>query len=214
MDITDELIETLLWEEEGDTIDFKKDQYRFIDCTRHEKSELLKDILAFSNAWRRTDAYILIGVEDFKGGESIVKGIEETFDDSQIQQFINNKTQRPVQFSYRTLPFRNKKIAVIHIPVQERPIYLLKDYGKLKKNVVYIRRGSSTDEASPDEITRMGVDVSEQPTILLPDLQLRFRDAEDKYPEPFLIPSYKILNKSDVLKTWKIFVYQKKISRL
>jgi hypothetical protein len=55
---------SLLREEEGPALDFKRDQYRFVDTTDLEKAELLKDILAFTNAWRRTDAYILIGVDE------------------------------------------------------------------------------------------------------------------------------------------------------
>ena len=57
MNIT--LFEALLFEEESETLDFKRDQYRFDNATDEEKSELLKDILAFANAWRRADAYIL-----------------------------------------------------------------------------------------------------------------------------------------------------------
>lgn len=53
------------------------------------------------------------------------------------------------------MTYNDKQIGVIHIPCQERPIYLKKDYGKLKKRIVYIRRGSSTSEAEPDEIAKM-----------------------------------------------------------
>jgi Ni,Fe-hydrogenase III component G len=58
------LIEELLNEEESSTLDFKRDQYKFDTATSdHVKSELLKDVLAFANTWRRTEAYILIGVD-------------------------------------------------------------------------------------------------------------------------------------------------------
>ena len=56
------LFESLLHEEESETLDFKSEQYRFSKASEREKSELLKDILGFANAWRRTDAYVLIGV--------------------------------------------------------------------------------------------------------------------------------------------------------
>lgn len=51
-----ELFEQLLYEEENSTLDFKKEQYRFAKATEDEKSELLKDILGFANAWRRSEA--------------------------------------------------------------------------------------------------------------------------------------------------------------
>lgn len=150
------LIDQLLFEEEGNTLDFKSEQYRFSVATDQEKSELLKDIIAFANAWRRTDAYILIGVKEVKGGRSEIMGISEHLDDAQLQQFINSKTQRPIDFSYKTVQHDGQQIGVIQIPVQRRPFYLKNDFGKLKRNVVYIRRGSSTDIASPDEVSIMG----------------------------------------------------------
>ena len=150
------LFEELLNEDESSTLDFKREQYPFQNATDDEKSELLKDVLAFANAWRRTGAYILIGVDDVKGGRSKVIGIGSSFDDPSIQQFINSKTNRPIDFSYEVFSFESLQIGIVHIPLQDRPIYLKKDFGKLRKDVVYIRRGSSTDTASPDEIAKIG----------------------------------------------------------
>ena len=48
------LLEGLLHEAEGTALDFKSSQYPFENATEAEKSELLKDILAFANSWRRT----------------------------------------------------------------------------------------------------------------------------------------------------------------
>lgn len=162
-------IEELLYEEESATLDFKSEQYKFALADDRQKSELLKDILAFANSWRRVDAYILIGVKESKGGRSEPVGIHEDLDDAQLQQFINSKTQRPISFSYGTLLIDGLKVGFIKIPVQRRPIYLKSDYGKLKKHIVYIRRGSSTEEASPDEVHDMGrsevVDVHDVPSL-------------------------------------------------
>jgi len=150
------LIEQLLNENESAYLDFKSEQYPFDAADDDTKSELLKDILAFTNAWRRTDAYILIGVREIKGSRSEIVGIAKHLEDHSLQQFVNSKTQQPITFSYISKTFDGQQIGVIKIPIQSRPVYLKKDYGKLKKNVVYIRRGSSTDEASPDEIAKMG----------------------------------------------------------
>lgn len=159
MQIDASLVERLLYEEESHELDFKEEQYRFAGATDEEKSELLKDVLAFANGWRRADAFILLGVREVKGGPSIVVGISQDLDDAQIQQFVNSKTQRPVTFSYRALQVRQERVGVIHIPVQTRPVFLKKDFGKLKKGAVYLRRGTSTDIADPDEIARMGSDA-------------------------------------------------------
>jgi len=151
----------LIYEAESAELDFKREQYPFSKADERQKAELLKDIIAFANAWRRSDAYILIGVQESKEAASIVVGIEEHIDDSRLQQFVNSKTSRPIEFSYIPAFFQGKQIGIIHIPMQERPTFLLKDYGHLRKNVVYLRRGSSTDEARPDEIARMGMAASE-----------------------------------------------------
>src|SRR5690242_15315609 len=60
--VNDNLLDQLLHEEESATLDFKRDQYPFTTASDEQKSELLKDLLALANAWRRTTAYILVGV--------------------------------------------------------------------------------------------------------------------------------------------------------
>lgn len=156
-----ELIERLLYEDESTTLDFKKAQYRFAKASDEEKSELLKDILGFTNAWRRSEAFILIGVEDVRGGRGRVVGIaaHDHLDDHSLQQFVNNLTNRPVRFRYEAIGIEGTQIGVIRIEEQPRPIYLKRDFGRLKKNDVYVRRGSSTDPSQPassDEIAQMG----------------------------------------------------------
>jgi hypothetical protein len=149
-------LEQLLNESESASLDFKREQYPFEGVDNQTKGELLKDILAFVNAWRRTDAYILIGVDEKKGRVTDICGVRKHLDDHSLQQFVNSKTQTPVTFSYFSLEYQGKSLGVIHIPLQTRPVFLSKDFGKLKKHVVYIRRGSSTDEALPDEVAKMG----------------------------------------------------------
>jgi hypothetical protein len=172
------MIEELLFEEESSTLDFKQEQYSFMNANEYQKGELLKDILAFANAWRRNDAYILIGIEEVKGGRSIVLGIENDLDDADLQQFVNSKTQRPLIFEYKNTQIDGKNIALIMIPINERPIYLKKDYGKLKKNTVYIRRGSSTDIATPDEVAKMGASINSEKST--PTLNLAFANRDAK----------------------------------
>lgn len=173
-----EMIDKLLYEDESAILDFKEDQYKFIRASAKEKSELLKDILSFANAWRRSDAYILVGVKERKTGKSEIIGIMAHLDDASIQQFVNSKTQKPCDFSYLTVKTDSGDVGVIRIPVQGRPIYLRQDYGKLKKDVVYVRRGSSCDIASPDEISKMGaanISVDDRS----PVLDLAFYDSKN-----------------------------------
>jgi hypothetical protein len=166
-----DLIERLLNESESSVLDFKESQYPFEKASDEQKSELLKDILAFCNAWRRSDAYIMIGVREVKGGRSIVTGIDVHIDEANIQQFVNTKTNKPLLFSCSVTEFEGKQLAIIKIPIQERPVYLTKDFGLLKKEMVYIRRGTSTAIASPDEIYKMGLNSSEAQTRAVADFE-------------------------------------------
>ena len=170
MSMTPKQIEFLLDEDEGTSLDFKRDQYKFEGASKEDKSELLKDILAFANAFRRSDAYILVGVEEVRAGRSRVVGIGAHLDDAKLQQFVNSKTKNPVTFSYREATHDGRTIGIIYIPVQTRPIYSKVDYGRVRKETVYLRRGSSTDTAKPDEIARMGTvaaDWAGQPSVEL-----------------------------------------------
>ena len=175
-----ELIEHLLHEDEGVELDFKQQQYRFEDGDVSAKSELLKDILAFVNAWRRSTAYILIGVEEVRGARSSVVGVSTHLDDAQLQQFVNSKTQRPVTFSYQCCSISGASIGIIEIPVQERPRHVTKTYGRVEKDVVYLRRGSSTAVARPDEVAQMGRPKEPWGSTTSPNLILDWSDADSR----------------------------------
>lgn len=157
--MNDGLMEQLLHEGESSALDYKRDQYPFVGATDEDKSELLKDILAFANGWRHADGYVLIGVDEVAGGRSTVVGINHHLPENDLQQFVNSKTSRPATFSYRAYPFEGKQVGVITIPQQDRPIYLTKSYGRLQRHVVYYRQGTTTAVASPDDIARMGAPI-------------------------------------------------------
>jgi predicted HTH transcriptional regulator len=116
--MTTGLFEQLLRQPESEMLDFKSSQYRFIRATDIEKSELLKDILAFSNAARQADAYILIGVEEVKGNRGIVRGANDHLNDSDLQQFVCSKTNRPPVFSYSAFEIDGSSCGVIRISDQ------------------------------------------------------------------------------------------------
>lgn len=152
---SDDVIDALRYKSEGTDLDFKRTQYRFVQAGEAEKAELLKDILAMANAWRDGSAYILLGFAERKPHPADVVGISDYLDDAQIQQFVNSKIKPKLEFRYEERLYEGKLIGVITIPKQPRPFYLAKPYGALKSNIVYVRRGSSTDEAEPPEVTKM-----------------------------------------------------------
>lgn len=170
-------LEDLLYEEESSYLDFKQQQYPFVRENDYVKSELLKDILAFANAWRRQEAIILIGVEEVKGGRGIVNGVADHLEDANLQQFVNSKINEPLSFLYEAHSIDGEPVGVIRIPVQKRPFFAVKTYGKVSENAVYLRRNSSTDKATPEEVFRMGESWQKE-NIEKPVLNLQFGDKD------------------------------------
>jgi Putative DNA-binding domain len=210
MTASSQLIESLLYQSEGTALDFKRDQYPFLNgATDDQKSELLKDILAFANSFRQADAYIIIGVKESNGNREVFH-IEDDdhFDDAKLQQFINGKTNRPVEIAYEVHHYEGKDLGVIRIAKQERPIYSKKNYGnKVKQDVVYYRLGSSTAIANPDDIAKMGRDNIQ--SVSPPNIKLQFADLENHqelgteinlhsrvFAKSFYLPDFQLENKS------------------
>lgn len=216
MELTREIIETLLKEDEGNELDFKRDQYPFDKASDEQKGELLKDLLAFANTDRTRDAFILIGCDESiqsADGSVHVRGINNHLDDANLQQFVNGKTNRHMRFAYRRMSLRGQQIGVLQIPVQRRPIFLRRDFGRLKEKAVYFRTGSSTSIAGPDEIHQMGQEDS-RPQQTEPELSFQFfnRKSGEQYgsqvsvtctwinmPPPAKIPDYPIRKKTNYL---------------
>jgi hypothetical protein len=167
---------------ESDTLDFKQEQYPLANATPEQKGELVKDILAFANAWKTSDAHILVGVAENPGGRAKVIGVSDHLDDADLQQLVNEKTNVPVSFAYVSLIVDGLKVGVLRIVrEQQRPVSLRKKFGLVHANVVYVRRGSSTAIANPEEIARMGearASLRQEPEISIelgdPEARTRF----------------------------------------
>jgi hypothetical protein len=170
-------LSTLLWQNESETLDFKRDQYPFDSGTDEDRSELLKDILAFANAWRTSAAHILIGVQEVKGGRALVIGTQQLLNRT-LQTFVQSKVNRPITFFYEPVDFQEKSIGVVTIPVQDRPFFLIKNFGRLTAETVYIRRGDTTSTANPDEVAQMGAKL--EGGRAQPVLEFAFVDLEKR----------------------------------
>ena len=187
--ISDEDLEQLRYKGESADLDFKQAQYPFAGATDHQKSELLKDVLAMANAYRMGTGYILIGFKDRTPHPAEVVGISSSdhIDDAALQQFVCSKIDPLLEFQYEERLLDGKHIAIIAVPKQARPFAPNKDYGKLKKNAVYVRRGSSTDEASMTEISKMVLADAGSPKTAQVDLRI---DTEKNNP----LPAYLTMN--------------------
>ena len=110
--ISEEQFNILCFQGKSNCVDYKRAQYAFQGASDAQKAELLKDILCFANAFRRSTAYILIGVDEDVSGLGVIHGIDdnEVIDDAQLQQFINSKTNKRIPFSAYPLRMNLGKI--------------------------------------------------------------------------------------------------------
>jgi hypothetical protein len=174
------LVETLLNMSESDVLDFKRDQYPLAGASHDEKAKLVKDVLAFANSWKTDDAHIVIGAKENPGGRAEVVGVSAHLNDADLQQLVNSKTNAPVSFEYLPVTVDALPVGVIRIRrAQVRPIFLRRAFGRLRSNVVFVRRGSSTAEADPTEIARMGA-ASASVTTTAPQLSVDLADPEGR----------------------------------
>jgi len=158
MSLDRDKVEALLSQPESTTLDFKDAGYLAAGAKPEQKSRIVKHILAFANTYRREDAYILIGVKEQPGSRAIVTGLLQHLDGAHLQELVNKKTNRAVEFEYDTVTIDGKNVGVVRIPPQPRPTWLKKDFGTMKAGEVRVRQGSSTFVASPEQIYKMGVE--------------------------------------------------------
>jgi len=159
-----QLFEELLKKPEGETLDFKRQQYDFIGSKskKEEKTaEFVKDIVSFANTIRSEPAYIILGVEEDKTTGKINRhGILETeyIDDADFQQKFKRKVDPHPKFTCdRYIDDEGKFYEIIEIPIYPypKPCTAIRDVPPLEIGQVYIRRGSSKDSANKLEIDRI-----------------------------------------------------------
>jgi len=150
----EEVIEMLNSYPEQSKFDWKKE---INISNEYKKSEIAKDVIAIVNAHGNTDGFIIYGVNPEK--EDPIIGISTTIDDATIQQIVNSKVKKPIDFLYFEEELEGKKIGIIKVTKnQKRPFIVKGDYGILKKETIPIRKGSSTDFASDEDLEKMYYD--------------------------------------------------------
>ncbi len=177
------LFEHLLTQTESETLDFKWD---FPTLSKDEaESEFIKDIVAFYNTPRTEDAYIIYGVEDNNGKPVFpLKGMANPapYDEAIIQQKVAGKASPNPLFSVTYFDYEGKHFAVIKIPLPltDKPSRVLKDFGKLKRNDLWRRNGSSSKNIiAADELKIVEDYFAQRKTYVL--LKNYTQDLADEY---------------------------------
>ncbi|MBI5653585.1 MAG: ATP-binding protein [Chloroflexi bacterium] len=146
--ITENKLREIFARNENDTLDFKSEPHRLDN--EHFNSEFIKDILAMANTPREDAAYIVVGVKLLSDGTKQFIGVPQHPDDSDLQDKLRKARVTPSpKFTYQSVSVDGKSYGVIEIPlVRDGPFFATCDYGVVKANRLYFRRGTKNDEAS------------------------------------------------------------------
>lgn len=122
-----------------------------IPTDNEKRGEFIKDLSAIANASPSSYGFILYGVDPRRSDPII--GITQSYDDAKLQQLVQGKIEPLPEFLYYEVSFGPKIIGVLQIkPTRRRPHIINVDLGKIRKGQIVIRRGSSTDGVSMQDL--------------------------------------------------------------
>lgn len=147
----EDTLRALLAMSEGETLDFKERGYPAGDAGN---AELAKDIMAMANRLGHGErGRILLGVREASDGTGEVIGLSDSVDDARLQEAVKHRITPAPTFLYSEVITEEGRCGIVEIAgVGKRPYFALRDAGVLRRNTALVRRGSSTDVASPVEI--------------------------------------------------------------
>ncbi len=149
--LTSQSFPELLAQTEGQGVDFKRDPY---DLGHEEgRGALIKDILSMANTPRTGPSYIVFGVTAHADGSKDLAGLSGTLDDNEYQNAVKSKVHPCPTFLYVPVQYQQQSFGVLVIPAERRgPFQAVMDVGKkVRRYVIYWRRGTQNDEARHDE---------------------------------------------------------------
>jgi predicted HTH transcriptional regulator len=148
----DQVMEVLRSTPEQAVFDWKRDFV--VPTTDEARAEFLKDVVAIANAITTSDGFVFYGVDPHQANP--VVGIGKPYDDAALQQFVHGKVEPNPSFLYYQLHVENKIVGVLQVtPAPPRPFIIRVDVGKLRKGQILIRRGSSTDGVTLQDLFAM-----------------------------------------------------------
>jgi hypothetical protein len=166
--MTPEQLALLLEQEESAHLEFKER----VDLESKEgKADFLREVMALANS-SQSASFLIIGVEN---KTKKLVGVSD-FTEEQVQQIAAEHCKPPIPFSYSSVSCKGTLIGVVEIyrsnlkphTFKTRYTYQGAD-GKQKiisEKHVFVRRGSTIDEATPDEIVEMAQDREESAELM------------------------------------------------
>lgn len=156
--ITVEELKTILEKRESSTLDFKENFYDFgNDRDMRNTAKFVKDVISFSNTIKNENGFILFGIREKDNKTLEFVGLDNSVDDSILQEKIKDKVFPRPFFEYYELDYESKKIGVLEFPIAkyELPITPTVKLKGLEAGKVYYRNGSSNTEANAIDVIRI-----------------------------------------------------------
>lgn len=157
--IESKLIDELVVEWETTTVEFKREINL---STKEKKAEFAKDILGLATTKSSGKRYLIIGFDD-KTREYFAPP-DTTITQNQMEQVLSNLTEPVVNIRYEIVDYRLGKVGKLEvIRESEKLVYKAKQdviidaKGTLglKKDGVYVRHGSQTEQPTPLELVAL-----------------------------------------------------------
>ena len=146
----DFLIECIENEIESSNYDFKKDIYDFE--IQESKEDFLTDVISFANSHANGSKYIITGVKLYKDKPRDIKGINEQKikDGADYQSLVNDNIEPNIIIDFKTIDYKGSKFGIFKIDFtnNDQPYLLSKQYGKLPKGYIRIRKGQKNEYIS------------------------------------------------------------------
>ena len=148
----------ILEKPESSILDFKENLYDFKnDKDLKNTSKFIKDVISFSNTIRNEKGRIIFGVKEKEDKTLELIGLNQSIDDSILQEKVKDKVFPRPQFLYYELDYNNNKIGILEFPIvkYELPITPAVKMKGLEIGKVYYRNGSSNTEANAIDVIRI-----------------------------------------------------------
>ena len=131
---------------ESESVDFKRELHL---NNSDEKAEFIKTLISLANSSVGM-GYLIIGVDNSGNLFEI-----EVLSEERLQQIAHTYIYPNILMSYSSFLLDSKLIGVIEIQGTEKPHRVIKNIDRLVMNEVFVRHGTTTAKASPDEMFRM-----------------------------------------------------------
>lgn len=150
-------LEYLLSLDENSTLDFKSE----IDLdSKRGKAKFLVEVLELANSSEKP-TYLILGIEN-KTKKAV--GLSEEITEERLQKIIADNCRPPLKCLFENVAHTGKRVGILTILGDRRPYFLKRDLSFQDENgkqqtysdkVIFVKRGSTGDTATIDEITEM-----------------------------------------------------------